>query len=45
MIVDGVRKNAEDRGYEEGYASGQADLMADSIDEIEDFVNEASRFD
>lgn len=45
MIVDSVRRNAEDRGYEAGYASGQADLVADSIDEIEEFANEASGFD
>lgn len=45
MIVDSVRRNAEDRGYEAGYASGQADFVADSIDEIEEFANEASDFD
>lgn len=45
MIVDNVRRNAEDKGYEVGYEAGQADLIEDSIDEIEEFANDASGFD
>lgn len=45
MVVDKVCKDAEDKGYEAGYEAGQADLIEDSIDEIEEFANEGSSYD
>lgn len=45
LIFQNIIKDAADKAYEEGYASGQADFVLDSIDEIEEFANEGSGFD
>lgn len=45
LIIQNIIKDAEDKAYEAGYASGQADFVLDSIDEIEEFANDYSEFE